>query len=72
MSLPSLNSQGTVYGSCPYSDNDSIVSHQTYTTVKSDSSNFFSGDSDTDTLVKYCCNLRVKQQTISAKSLNRR
>ena len=53
MSAPSLN-EGTLYGSCVNSDAESLLSQQTFRTVKSDSSrstNFFSGDSDTDTLV---------------------
>lgn len=51
MSAPSLNSLETAYGSCVGSDAGSILSTQTFCSVKSNSTLFLSGDSDTDTLV---------------------
>jgi len=53
MSVPSLNSLSTAYGSCVGSETDSVLSHQTFKSAKSDSTMFFSGESDTDTLVSY-------------------
>ena len=56
MSAPSLNSLNTAYGSCIGSDADSILSYQTFRSVRSGSvrsgsTNFYSDESDTDTLV---------------------
>ena len=52
MSVPILNSLSTIYGSCTGSETDSVLSQQTFKSAKSNSTLFFSGDSDTDTLVR--------------------
>ena len=51
MSVPSIESLGTHYGSCRGSDRDSLLSSETFKSVQSESTVFLSGGSETDTLV---------------------
>jgi len=51
--VQSVNSIETTYGSCVGSDAESIVSRKTFKSARSSSTTYFSGDSDTDTLVNF-------------------
>ncbi len=53
MSVQSISSLETTYGSCVGSDAESLVSRRTFKSVRSSSTAYFSGDSDTDTLVNF-------------------